>query len=295
MTKKFLKNEKGKVIFNVSGVGIVAVVSNGIKFVDKALLEGCEKARYIYLPSTMSEFEAGATSNMKELVAIFVDERNKKYYSEEGILFCHHGNKKEIVAYPIAKQDLVLELGNNVFKLGKSAFANNKYLEEIKDTFDLELIDEGCFKDCESLNNVILDFSPLCEIGDEAFKGCNSIESFFLPEGLKKIGVGVFSCCKALGEIVYYELPELTELSDLLFAGCEHFRFFDIPKGIKKIGEYAFLNCENLYYMQIPKDIKTIDVTAFSGCDRSVFFANSKLGKELLEKAFPVCGYDEIA
>ena len=78
-------------------------------------------------------------------------------------------------------------------------------------------------------------------IGDDAFKDCDDVTAFFIPESVTNIG-------------------------DFAFEGCSALVNATLPNGITKIGEGAFSGCSSLVSMTIPADVTDIGTCAFMGC-----------------------------
>ena len=59
---------------------------------------------------------------------------------------------------------------------------------------------------------------PVLAIGDSAFRGCYSLESIVIPDGVTTIGGGAFIDCSSLKSI---DLPDsVTTIADEAFDGC---------------------------------------------------------------------------
>ena len=86
---------------------------------------------------------------------------------------------------------------------------------------NVETIGDGAFYDCLSLKNIIFeDNARLMRIEDQAFRGCKTLTSIVLPDGIEYIGSSVF-----------YN----TSL-----------RTFTIPSSVKTLGNYVFSGCFKL-------------------------------------------------
>ena len=81
-------------------------------------------------------------------------------------------------------------------------------------------------------------------IQNDAFSGCNTINTIKLPDGLKSIGEYVFSSCKNLSSI---NIPSTVEkIDDGTFSGCNNLTSVYIPLSVVTIGEYVFNGCGKL-------------------------------------------------
>ena len=124
-------------------------------------------------------------------------------------------------------------------------FANHLYLngEEVKDL----VIPEG-----------------VTSIGF-AFRGCSSLSSITIPEGVKEIGESAFNGCSFLTSIT---IPKsVAIISYRAFYNCSRLTDITIPEGVKSIGEEAFYGCSSLTSIVIPESMTGIGVDAFYGCE----------------------------
>lgn len=84
---------------------------------------------------------------------------------------------------------------------------------------------------------------PVISIGEEAFRGCKSLTSIVLPEGLEYIAEEAFQSCESLSSIT---LPKgLKTIERWAFDDCRSLRTVEIPSSVELIGYHAFHNCSN--------------------------------------------------
>ncbi len=102
------------------------------------------------------------------------------------------------------------------------------------------------------------------KIGYGVFSGCISLESVNIPETVLSIGAEAFSGCSRLKKI---ELPKgITKISYGMFANCPKLEELILPDSVSLIEENAFYGCENLSKINIPKNLEKIEAKAFYGC-----------------------------
>lgn len=111
-----------------------------------------------------------------------------------------------------------LSLPSNTVTIGDSALADNRYLTKL------------------CLPNTVKN------VGAYAFKGCEKIESFSIPQ-LETIGTGAFEDCKAL---THFDFPSaLTAIPDSCFKQTA-LTEFTLGPNVTSIGNNAFENCHQL-------------------------------------------------
>ena len=135
-------------------------------------------------------------------------------------------------------------------------------------TYSVTGIGENAFKGCSSLTSVTLP-EGLKTIGHRGFDVCTSLESINFPSTLTSIGDHAFALCAALkGEIV---LPAgVTSLPIGAFAYCESITSLTLPSTFKTIGIETFLHCKSLETVNLPNGLTGIGGSAFSVCGKLV-------------------------
>ncbi len=124
------------------------------------------------------------------------------------------------------------------------------------------------------------------EIGDEAFRGCKSLEQVYIPKSVKKIGDSCFRDCTSLkkltiegdveigerafencGSLSDIKLPDnLAEIYNGAFNSCKSLKRITLPKNLMAIGDSAFASCDKLESINIPGKVMRIDDQVFAGC-----------------------------
>ena len=95
-------------------------------------------------------------------------------------------------------------------------------------------------------------------------KAPEDLESYEIPEGVKKIDNDVFSFCKNLKSV---KIPEsVTEIGFNAFWECESLDNVVLPSNLKRLGNSAFEECKSLTKIVIPEGVKEIFSSTFSNC-----------------------------
>lgn len=121
------------------------------------------------------------------------------------------------------------------------------------------------------LRTVII--TGVSEIKDNAFYGCQWIESITLPEAVTILGDYAFYGCTYLKEI---NIPLKTaEIGKYTFASCTRLANIEIPNSVISIGDSAFSNTA-ITSVSIPATVTDIGASAFYSCENldSVFIKN---------------------
>lgn len=161
-------------------------------------------------------------------------------------------------------------------------------VQEVVMTDGITVIEEGAFKNCKNLKQLILP-GTLVEIGDAAFANCKSLTTAALPQKLAQIGKYAFmgtslkqvdlpeallwigdgayrNCSKLTG----VRLPKTMEtLPKELFKGCGSLKKINLPDSLTEIGAEAFAGCSSLLDVMVPESVTKIGTNAFAGMDLS--------------------------
>lgn len=144
---------------------------------------------------------------------------------------------------------------------GAKVFRNMKNLATVNiNGFNVEL-QVNAFDGCTNLKT-INGLEKVYKIEDFAFKDCVSLENVMLSANLKEMGISVFSGCEGLHEVVFdcdFDIPNRT------FTGCESLKSVTIGDNVTAIGTEAFKNCTSLNLINL-NNVLSVGSSAFEGC-----------------------------
>ena len=158
--------------------------------------------------------------------------------------------------------EVVIEAGS-FERIGANAFAGCYGIRSMEMTRGPQVIAEGAFSGCGSMQTLVLGEGVL-EIGANAFFECSSLRTLALPDGLETIGESAF--------MYTYNLTGLTFGQGLMHIGANAFRSsgakgsLELPEGLRSIGEYAFAANRGLYSLSLPSTLEEIGESAFTNC-----------------------------
>lgn len=250
-------------------------------------------ATSISLPKTIVWIGSWALKN-PALTAIYVDEENKYFYSENGQLYymdgtpyIENGSSKpndpdeEAVTYNLLN-DGTYQIA---FRAGYEHLLPEHFVipEEYK---GLPVTEIYHFENCTNLVSITIP-GTIKSIPFYCFNGCSNLKEVYLSEGVESIGEGAFYGCNQLTSIV---LPNsLKEIGTNAFTNCEQLASISIPGGVKKISSRTFIGCLNLKEVNLSEGLEIIEERAFEHCENlaSIIIPNSVT--EMGEAVFRGC------
>ena len=162
--------------------------------------------------------------------------------------------------------------GYIVQQISNGAFRNNKNIEKVVFSENIEKIGSYIFYGCTSLTYVGFN-NKLTNIGEGMFGECTALTEITIPVGVTEIGQSAFISCAALKEV---NLPEtLTTICSYAFNKCTELTDIVIPDNVKEIDGYAFNDCTNLVSVNLPAGWETTGTDSsyrynspFTGCTK---------------------------
>ena len=153
------------------------IIPNSVTDIGDHAFSDCSGLTSVTIPDSVTSIGDYAFYGCTRLTSINVDENNKNYRSDEGILF--NKNMTTLIQYPSAKTNSEYVIPNSVTSIYYSAFS-----------------------DCTRLISITIPNS-VTSIGGSAFWYCTGLTSITIPNGITRVDGWAFWGCKNLSDVWY--------------------------------------------------------------------------------------------
>ena len=109
----------------------------------------------------------------------------------------------------------------------------------------------------------VYNYMPVTGIAENAFIGCNQIQSIVIPDTVKRIGDFAFGN-STIG--VIYNGNKVEVLGDYAFYNCDNIGAINLFSDTKEVGSYCFYDCSRLMSVNLNTKLATIGDFAFFYC-----------------------------
>lgn len=129
----------------------------------------------------------------------------------------------------------VRNMGNKMLKLSRKMFEGCEALESVAFGQGLEVIEDGAFFKCYSLNNIDLSRTNIRRLGDEAFSNCTNLKNIKFSSTLWSVGDYCFSGCLNL-KTLDLSRTSLEGFNLKSIEECFNLKRIKLPKALAKYG-----------------------------------------------------------
>ena len=231
-------------------------IPNSVKSIGKKAFSGCKSLESITIPNSVTSIGDDAFYLCKSLQSVTIP--NSVTSIGDGT-FCWCESLQSVTI-----PNSVRNIGNHAFFGCNICFfiCNSTYFQN--DDVCLFNKDKTAIvsriKDC--VNYIIP--NSVTSIGDDAFSGCESLQSVTIPNSVTSIGYEAFSRCTSLQCVT---IPNSVKSIGIgAFSGCESLQSVTIPNSVTSIGDGAFSRCESLQSITILNSVTSIGDGAFRWC-----------------------------
>lgn len=244
------------------------IIPKYVTHIKQKMFYGCDQLVSVEISNTVTEIEAYAFQNCKNL---------RKITFEEG------SRLEKVGAYAFAGCSAleVITLPASLVKIGRYAFFECSSLTQllftsmrhsVKKTSNifpstLSTIPCCAFAGCVNLISVEFgDNSMLKTVESGAFMGCRRMQKILLTGRLKTIGSYAFAYCSELETIAIPQIDTLESIGKCAFLYCEALVYFQFPSQLSRINIRTFYGCSSIRMVKIPKKVLAINHQAFAKC-----------------------------
>ena len=109
-------------------------------------------------------------------------------------------------------------------------------LRELHVPKSVEVLGEGCFSSCSSLERVTFEAgSGLKRIEKQAFSGCSSLKALEVPKSVEVLGEQCFCSCSSLERVTFEAGSGLKRIEKEAFSRCRGLKGLEVPDGVSVI------------------------------------------------------------
>ena len=237
------------------------VIPDGVVSIKPNSFKGCKKLKTVNIPDSVRVIGSSAFMDCSSLKEIILPQN---LVSIDANVFAGCTSLRKVT------------IQENVTSIALTAFVDCKRLEEF-------IVSPANSKYC-SVDGIIYnkrrsilymvpakvkipDFvidKKVKKIEKGAFRGCQTIQSIVIPDGITRFNDYTFEDCKNLRKI---NIPEgTTEIPFFFLSGCSSLEEITLPESLKFILMKAFDGCSALRSITLPRNVSAI-VGDFDGCD----------------------------
>ena len=275
------------------------VCGNTIETMGEGAFAGCENMKTLKVPAGVIKIGSEAFSNECDVT---VDKNNKKYISEDGVLF--NKDKTTLIRYSANNTADTYTIPSTVTKISNFAFCSNDYLVNVTFPENLKTIGDCAFNGCDNLRSVSLS-KNITSIGDTAFGYCESLKKLTIAEGSTAViksnafihceklnSISISSKIYKIGEDAFYGIKPVKDMEDKKQSGAYYVgsvlcgvvgapETIKIKDGTLGIADYAF-RYDNVKTVTIPASLKYIGKNAFEYTEKLTKITVDKNNKHFI-------------
>ena len=205
---------------------------NTLEKLPSYLFYNCTSLRRFTIGPSVTTIADNAFEGCIMLQSFEVDERNTTFASDGGILYTK--DMKTLWRCPLAL-----------------------YAEELRLPESVEVINGHAFDKCVNIAKFFLG-SNVKQIGSFAFDDCK-MSAIYMPDGITKIGSGAFWGCDNLETFVVPNGVKVLESNT--FKDSKKLNYVYLPQNVEKFNSSVFSGCKSLAYINSKiKDIESVSV-----------------------------------
>ena len=234
-----------------------------VENMEQYAIASCTSLETIHVGSSMQDVAYG-NFDAANLLNIYVDGKNKKYQSVEGVLV---ENNSVLLKYPAGRTATTYVVPEGLTEIGENAIERNEYLTEVVLPSTLKRLHiESIY--LENLNKITLPAS--LEQLDCAAIGSVMLKTIHIPAKVKIIGSGTFMDCVGLENITVDENnPYYTAVDGVLYTksmnclvqypNAKKNTTFTVPNKVKSLSLWSFLEVPALKELVLQEGLVLVE------------------------------------
>lgn len=152
----------------------------------------------------------------------------------------------------------------NLVETGQNTFFNCTSLTSITFPNIFQTMGQGTFKQCNALTSLDLTNTQLYSIGFDAFVGCSSLQSLYLPTTLATLDGNCFANSGLTS--IDLSLTAITDITSNNFYNCVYLQTLVLPANLTTISDSAFYGCASLQNFTVPNSLEFVKENSFKYC-----------------------------
>ena len=238
----------------------------------------------IYIPESVKGIPEGTFCSFDYLKSIAVNQNNKYYTSDNGVLF--NKTKTVLITYPQGAENESYSIPKDVKTIGGDAFSGCSHLSNIIISDEVTSIGSGAFSSCKISSITIPD--SVTHIGAYAFRFCDNLNKINMSSNIESVGTDAFEGTAYYDNksnwdngVLYvgaaliainadltgtYQVKDSTRvIAGDAFSSCG-LTEVSLPDGLVNIGDYVFASCDTLESVIIPDTVTEMGSGVFRAC-----------------------------
>ncbi|MBO5960815.1 MAG: leucine-rich repeat protein [Paludibacteraceae bacterium] len=234
-----------------------------VEEMEQYAIGSCTSLETIHVGSNMRDVRYG-NFDAPNLLNIYVDGKNKKYQSVDGVLV---ENNTVLLKYSCGRTATSYVVPEGLTEIGENAIERNEYLTEVVLPSTLKRLQIESIL-LENLTKISLPES--LEQLDGSAIGSGKLKTIHIPAKVKIIGSGVFMNCEVLESITVDENnPYYTAVDGVLYTksmnclvqypNAKKDTEFTVPSKVKSLGLWAFVEVPALKELVLQEGLVLVE------------------------------------